>query len=83
MAPERRAGPPEGSPTDVAALRRLTGRAVRVRLADGSAWNGVLRTDLLTERSVSVFLLGRDGEEGVTLYIHQIAEIVPLPISAA
>jgi len=83
MAPERRADPPEGSPNDVAALRRLAGVAVRVRLADGSTWTGALRTDLLTERSVSVFLLGRDGGEGVTLYIHQIAEIVPLPISAA
>jgi hypothetical protein len=82
MAPERRADPPEGSPNDVAALRRLAGRAVRVRLTDGSAWAGVLRTDLLTDRSVSVFLSGRDGEEGVTLYIHQIAEIVPAPISA-
>ncbi|MDP9106320.1 MAG: hypothetical protein M3N49_10370 [Candidatus Eremiobacteraeota bacterium] len=82
MAPERRADPPEGSANDVAVLRRLAGRAVRVRLADGSAWTGVLRTDLLTDRSVSVFLLGRDGEEGVTLYIHQIAEIVPVPISA-
>ena len=82
MAPERRADPPEGSPNGVAALLRLAGRAVRVRLADGSSWTGVLRTDLLTERSVSVFLLDRDGGEGVTLYIHQIAEIVPLPISA-
>jgi hypothetical protein len=64
------------------ALRRLAGLAVRVRLTDGSSWTGVLRTELLTERSVSVFLLGLDGGEGVTLYIHQIAEIVPLPISA-
>ena len=64
------------------ALLRLAGLLVRVRLADGSTWTGMLRTDLLTERSVSVFLLGRDGGEGVTLYIHQIAEIVPLPISA-
>ncbi len=75
--------PPEGPNDDVAALRRLAGRTVRVRLADGSAWTGVLRTELLTERSVSVYLLGCDGEEGVTLYIHQIAEIVTLPISAA
>jgi hypothetical protein len=82
MAPERRADPPEGSPNDVAALRQLAGRAVRVRLADGSAWTGMLRTDLLTDRSVSVFLLGSGGEEGVTLYIHQIAEIVPVPTSA-
>jgi hypothetical protein len=82
MAPERRADPPEGRPHDVAALRRLAGRAVRVRLADGSVWSGVPRTDLLTDRSVSVFLAGHDGGEGVTLYIHQIAEIVPEPISA-
>ena len=83
MAPERSAEPPEGSPhDDVAALQRLAGLAVRVRLVDGSAWTGVLRTDLLTDRSVSVYLAGRRGEEGVTLYIDQIAEIVPLPISA-
>ena len=82
MTTGRRADPPEGSPNDVAALRRLAGRTVRVRLADDSTWTGVLRTDLLTERSVSVYLLGPGGEEGVTLYIHQIAEIVPLPISA-
>jgi hypothetical protein len=25
---------------------------------------------------------GRDGEEGVTLSIHQIAKIVPMPITA-
>jgi len=83
MVPERSAEPPHGSPPgDVAALQRLAGRAVRVRLRDGSAWTGVLRTDLLTDRSLSVYLAGRDGEEGVTLYIDQIAEIVPLPISA-
>ncbi len=64
------------------ALRKLAGLRVRVRLDDGSCWTGVLRTDLLTDRSVSVFLHGRDGGEGVTLYIHQIAEIVPLPLSA-
>jgi hypothetical protein len=64
-------------------LQRFAGLAVRVRLADGSSWTGVLRTDLLTDRSVSVFLTGCAGGEGVTLYIHQIAEIVPLPISAA
>jgi hypothetical protein len=55
---------------------------VRVRLTDGSAWSGRLRTELLTARSLSVFLAGRDGGEGVTLSIDQIAEIVPLPISA-
>jgi hypothetical protein len=64
------------------ALLRFAGVPVRVRLADGSSWTGTLRTDLLTERSVSVFLVGPDGGEGVTLYIHQIADIVPLPFFA-
>jgi hypothetical protein len=92
MAPERRpfgtpgergAERPEDCPNgDVAALRRLAGVTVRVRLCDGAAWTGVLRTDLLTERSVSVYVEGCGGGEGVTLYIDQIAEIVPLPISA-
>ena len=63
-------------------LQQFAGLVVRVRIADGSSWTGVLRTDLLTDRSVSVFLLARGGGEGVTLYIHQIAEIVPLPTSA-
>ena len=63
------------------ALKGLAGLAVRVRLADGSCWTGTLRTDLLSDRSVSVFLADGCGE-GVTLYIHQIEEIVPLPISA-
>jgi hypothetical protein len=31
---------------------------------------------------VSVYLLDCHGGEGVTLYIDQIAEIVPVPISA-
>jgi hypothetical protein len=83
MAPERSAEPPDGSSRDdVAALRRLAGLAVRVRLVDGSSWTGLLRTDLLTDRSLSVYLAGRHGEEGVTLYIDQIAEIVPTHASA-
>jgi hypothetical protein len=85
MGTERRADPPAGTPAgacDVPALRRFAGAEVRVRLLDGATWSGRLRTDLLTERSVSVFMLGPAGE-GVTLYIDQIAEIVPLPIQPA
>jgi hypothetical protein len=63
------------------ALRRFADVPVRVRLADGAAWNGWLRTELLTERSLSVYVRGQGGE-GVTVYIDQIAEIVRLPISA-
>jgi hypothetical protein len=71
--------PPE--PYDVPGLRRFAGDRVRVRLADGSTWTGRLRTELLTELSVAVYLGGRRGE-GVTVYIDQIAEIVRLPVSA-
>ncbi|GAC1659284.1 MAG: hypothetical protein NVS4B13_03630 [Candidatus Elarobacter sp.] len=67
---------------DVAALRRFAGAEVRIRLSDGAIWSGRLRTDLLTERSISVYVCGR-GEEGATLYIDQIEEIVVLPTSAA
>ncbi len=82
MPPER--GVPASSPDpayDATALRRFAGVEVRVRLTGGSSWTGWLRTGLLTEKSVSVYLTGR-GEEGVTLYIDQIAEIVSLPTSA-
>jgi hypothetical protein len=64
-------------PYGVSRLRQYAGTDVRVRLDDGTAWSGRLRTDLLTERSLSVYITGRGGE-GTTLYIHQIAEIVPL-----
>ncbi len=69
------------APGGIAGLRRAAGTEVRVRLADGSSWTGRLRTDLLTERSLSVYLAGAGGE-GVTLYIDQIREIVPIENSA-
>jgi hypothetical protein len=57
------------------AIRRFAGCDVRVRLIDGSAFSGRLRTELLSDHSLSVYIaLLRD--EGVTLYIDQIAEIV-------
>jgi hypothetical protein len=82
MAPAPRADPPEGSPTGVAALSAFAGRAACITLADGSRWAGTPRTELLSDRSVSVYLAAGRAGEGVTLYIDQIAEIVPLPISA-
>jgi hypothetical protein len=62
---------------EVAALRTFGGQSVRVRLADASVHVGVLRTELLSERSLSVYIAG-SGDEGATLYIDQIEDIVPL-----
>ena len=61
-------------------VRRFAGHAVRVRLFDGSTFAGHLRTELLSEQSLSVFIALHPGE-GVTLYIDQIAEIVPTDLS--
>ena len=58
----------------VKALREYAGHAVRLRLADGTEHVGTLRTELLTERSISVFL-SRGSGEGETIYIDQIGEI--------
>ena len=69
------------APYDAAALRRFAGADVRVTMVGGGVWTGRLRTDLLTERSLSVYLGSARGE-GVTLYIDQIAEIVSMPISS-
>jgi hypothetical protein len=60
----------------IAALRQFTGRAVRIRLDDDSEHVGRLRTDLLTERSLAVFL-AREGDDGTTLYIDHIIEVRP------
>jgi hypothetical protein len=59
---------------DIAQLRSFTGHAVRIRLEDASELVGVLRTELLTDRSIAVFL-AREGGEGATLYIDDIVEI--------
>ena len=55
-------------------LQEYAGHAVRLRLTDGSEHLGTLRTELLTERSISVFLARGDGE-GETIYIEQIGDI--------
>ncbi|MDQ6943240.1 MAG: hypothetical protein M3169_12105 [Candidatus Eremiobacteraeota bacterium] len=59
---------------EVVELRRFAGTEVRVRLVDGTAWRGRLRTELLTENSLAVFLHDENGG-GTTLYIDEIAEI--------
>jgi hypothetical protein len=64
------------------AVRAFSGVPVLVVLVDKSEHRGRLRTDLLSDRSLSVYIAG-DGDEGATLYIDQIAEIVPLSTISA
>ncbi len=63
-----------GSLTAIAALRSCGGQPVRVRLNDGTEFVGVLRTDLLSERSISVFI-APERAEGTTLYIDDIVGV--------
>lgn len=62
---------------DVAAVEAYAGEHVRVHLLDGTTHTGHLRTELLSGRSVSVYITGA-GDEGATLYIDQITHIVTL-----
>jgi hypothetical protein len=62
---------------DVSALRDFSGQQVRVLLDDGSDYAGTLRTELLTELSLAVYLDAGAGD-GTTLYIEQIADIRPV-----
>lgn len=55
-------------------LSEFAGRPVRLRLDDGSEHHGMLRTELLTDRSISVYIASECGE-GATVYIDQITEI--------
>jgi len=59
---------------DITKLRAFSGHPVRIRLEDASELVGTLRTELLTDRSIAVFL-AREGEEGATLYIDDIVDI--------
>jgi hypothetical protein len=61
---------------DIEHLRSFSGRLVHVRLDDASEHVGTLRTELLTDRSISVFL-HKDGGEGATVYIDNIIDIRP------
>lgn len=44
---------------------------------DASEHVGILRTELLSDKSISVFL-AREGEEGATIYIEEIVGIWPI-----
>ncbi len=44
---------------------------------DASEHVGTLRTELLSEKSISVFL-GREGQQGTTIYIDEIVGIWPI-----
>ena len=55
-------------------LRAYGDRPVCLRLDDGSVHCGVLRTELLTERSISIYIAAESGD-GATVYIDQITEI--------
>jgi hypothetical protein len=61
----------------VSSLRPFDGHLVHVRLRDGTEFTGLLRIELLSEQSLSVYIASHGGE-GVTLYIDQIADIVPI-----
>lgn len=47
-----------------------------VRLRDNTAWKGFLSTELLSEKSLSVYIDA--GEDGATLYLDQIVSITPI-----
>ena len=58
----------------ISELREYAGQVVRLLLDDGSEHRGTLRTELLTDRSISVYIAADSGE-GATIYIDQITEI--------
>ena len=62
---------------EIAELRTYADRPVLVRLGDASELVGTLRTELLSEKSISVFL-ARDGQQGTTIYIDEIVGIWPI-----
>lgn len=63
-------------------LRPFAGHTVRVRLGDGSEHVGRLRTELLTDRSISVYLVHSGEDSGTTLYIDEIAGVWPAQASS-
>ncbi len=63
---------------DVPILKSFAGTPVRMRLANGSERVGLMRTELLSERSISVYLgHGEADGEGETVYIDDIIGIWP------
>ncbi len=62
---------------EVARLLAQGNSPVRLRLVDGSEHLGRMRTELLSERSISVFI-SRSPGDGATIYIDDIAELEPI-----
>lgn len=69
--------PMTGRPVEIAELRAYADRPVRVRLKDASEHVGLLRTELLSDKSISVFLIRDSGQQGATIYIDEIVGIWP------
>ena len=55
-------------------LRSYTGRTVLVQLGNRAQFVGRLRTELLTEKSISVYITRADGT-GATIYIDEIVSL--------
>ncbi len=64
-------------PLEISELRAFAEQPVCVRLDDASEHVGTLRTELLSERSISVFL-ARGDQQGATIYIDEIVSICPI-----
>ncbi len=64
------------STIDITHLRTFEGGRVRVRIRDVGDLVGILRTELLTDRSLAVYLDSGNGD-GATIYIDQIVGIWP------
>ena len=62
------------SPISVDTLRSFCGRTVLVQLENRLQFVGRLRTELLTEKSISVYIVRSDGS-GATIYIDEIASL--------
>ncbi len=63
-----------GVPVGVEALRSYRDRTVLVQLRDGSQFVGKLRVELLSEKSISVYIARGDGT-GTTIYIDEIGSL--------
>ncbi len=59
---------------DVMRLRSFALSRVGIRLDDASERVGTLRTELLSDESISVYLTGENGE-GATIYIDDIVDV--------
>ena len=70
---------PRETPIAVTLLKTFALRHVSVKLHDGTLLAGTLRTELLSDRSISIFIKGDrpDGAGDATIYIDDIAAVEP------